>query len=652
MKNLFIISALFASMLATSQTEVNTSIDHVTVYREGAVVVRTADVSLTNGTNVIQLKDLPNGLQSNTIQFDVANGIRIIKFDYRYLTPEEVDLFDLTDLGAQVVAIEEKITAERDLQVSLAEDLEFIRSNADLGDFGSTQNLQATDEYMQQRRRELRSAIRESERRLEALQVEGQKVRGEMALRESEMGRPESIIELEVVSDRARTTTIQFSYLSKTAKWTPYYNVRATGMNDPLTFEMMGQIVQNSGEDWEDVTLHLSTGNPNLSAVEPELPVWRLGGGNYYVPSGQTESSGIDVPRHGSFQGFVTDSKTGKPLPFARVELKQGEVTHILVSDEKGEVRKDNLPTGSYSLVANNAGYRDLNVSITVSNTPNLTRIKMGSSLESMNSSIEIITGGTPAQYGDARRGTASIQGLASGVAVQDGGAFRPDIRRGYGDSRGRIQNYFVPRYQPTTTLYTINENYSVASDGRPIDVIVNQQSREAELFARIRPALSENAYIIARMTEWESLNLQKANMLFYVDGAYLGTRFVDPSFTTDTLSLALGVDPEISFRRERINAMTSTSTLARSTFERFQYEIVVRNTRPDAIEVVVEDQRPISNHEEVGVRDFSAEGAEMDSDTGIITWRRQLPPNEEWKMKFEFTVTYPTSQPGVNLPR
>ncbi|NVK03440.1 MAG: mucoidy inhibitor MuiA family protein [Flavobacteriia bacterium] len=642
MKNLFIISALFASMLATSQIEVNTSIDHVTVYREGAVVVRTADVNLTNGTNVIQLKDLPNGLQSNTIQFDVANGIRIIKFDYRYLTPEEVDLFDLTDLGAQVVAIEEKITAERDLQVSLAEDLEFIRSNADLGDFGSTQNLQATDEYMQQRRRELRSAIRESERRLEALQVEGQKVRGEMALRESEMGQPESIIELEVASDRARTTAIQFSYLSKTAKWTPYYNVRATGMNDPLTFEMIGQIVQNSGEDWEDVTLHLSTGNPNLSAVEPELPVWRLGGGNYYVPSGQTESSGIDVPRHGSFQGFVTDSKTGKPLPFARVELKQGDETRILVSDEKGEVRMDNLPTGSYSLLANNAGYRDLNVSITVSNTPNLTRIKMGSSLESMNSSIEVITGGTPAQYGDAHGRAGDRRDILQ------------NYRRGYGDFQGgnSWQTYFVPRYQPTTTLYTINEKYSVASDGRPIDVIVNQQSREAELFARIRPALSENAYIIARMTEWESLNLQKANMLFYVDGAYLGARFVDPSFTTDTLSLALGVDPEISFRRERINAMTSTRTFARSTFERFQYEIVVRNTRPDAIEVVVEDQRPISNHEEVGVRDLSAEGAEMNPDTGIITWRRQLPPNEEWKMKFEFTVTYPTSQPGVNLPR
>ncbi|MCE2880924.1 MAG: DUF4139 domain-containing protein [Planctomycetaceae bacterium] len=60
--------------------------------------------------------------------------------------------------------------------------------------------------------------------------------------------------------------TVRLSYLVENAGWTPEYSVRAldTGddATDALTVEYAARILQESGEDWNDVTLTLSTAEP------------------------------------------------------------------------------------------------------------------------------------------------------------------------------------------------------------------------------------------------------------------------------------------------------------------------------------------------------------------------------------------------------
>ena len=77
------------------------------------------------------------------------------------------------------------------------------------------------------------------------------------------------------------TGILNVNYLVNGASWSPKYDIRATGINQPVELTYKANVYQNSGENWENVKLKLSTNNPNKSKVKPVLPVWYL---NYYTP--------------------------------------------------------------------------------------------------------------------------------------------------------------------------------------------------------------------------------------------------------------------------------------------------------------------------------------------------------------------------------
>ena len=72
------------------------------------------------------------------------------------------------------------------------------------------------------------------------------------------------------------------------------------------------------------------------------------------------------------------------------------------------------------------------------------------------------------------------------------------------------------------------------------------------------------------------------------------------------------------------------------------EYEITVRNTKRQAINLTVEDQFPISKAKEIEVNYQEADEAEIYKETGKITWRLKLEPNKEKKLKHKFTVKSP----------
>ncbi len=76
-----------------------------------------------------------------------------------------------------------------------------------------------------------------------------------------------------VVVDKtnAAAGTVRLNYLVSHATWRPQYKLRAGGEKDPVQVEYLAAIVQQSGEDWGDVSVSLSTAEPMLSATPPDL---------------------------------------------------------------------------------------------------------------------------------------------------------------------------------------------------------------------------------------------------------------------------------------------------------------------------------------------------------------------------------------------
>ena len=65
---------------------------------------------------------------------------------------------------------------------------------------------------------------------------------------------------------------VRLNYLVDSASWRPQYKLRAgQGPNDPIQVEYLAAVVQQTGEDWANVKLVLSTAQPMLNAAPPEL---------------------------------------------------------------------------------------------------------------------------------------------------------------------------------------------------------------------------------------------------------------------------------------------------------------------------------------------------------------------------------------------
>ncbi|NVK27335.1 MAG: mucoidy inhibitor MuiA family protein [Flavobacteriia bacterium] len=647
MKNFSFILFLVCSLVSVGQTRVESELEKVTVYRYGAIMERSADVSLTSNTKTLYFTDIPNGLIANAIQVKAPDNVRLLKVNYRYLTPEELGIEDLTVVGKKIDQMEDRITAEQDIQVSLNEDLQFIGANTKLRGDMTAQEIQAADAYLQSRRREIRDALRASIEKVKGLQEESQQLRAQLAEMEDNLGKPKSIIEVEIRVERSMTGKFQISYFSPKAKWTPFYNVRARDFSSPLSFEFMGTIVQNTGENWDDVNLSLSTGNPSLGAFEPQMNVWEINYNNNYVPSAPEIRQNALIASTGSFHGFVLEGETGRPIPYATVTLTFGNEKNILVSNELGEVKKEDLSVGAYSVQCQYQGYNTLNTSIQISGEPQLSKLSLNRNGSSLMANI-VITGGTPAQYGDTHSGYLVGSGDNSrGVEFIDG----VKVRGSMSIPNSVVRN-FERKSQAISTMYTIDRPFSLSSNGRGQDVWIQTMETNAEYLNRTYPALSENVFAIARIEDWESLDLLEGTTNFFFEGTFNGSGYINPNTTNDTLALALGVDQGVVFERTRLNARSSQHTFSSKVDETFIYKIVVRNTKTSSVNLDVLEQFPISNDEDVEVSEQMAEGAEVDPKTGIITWNKTLAPGEEWTIQYSFEVTYPQElRNALNLP-
>lgn len=637
------------SVTTFSQTVVPSTIKAVTVYRSGATVERGAKVNLPVGKQILHFIGLPKGLNQSTMRLELPSGIRLMKMEYRYLTASEKAFPQFRNLSDQINSLEGRLDEQNDLKLSLQEDLAFISVNTDLSSTAKVQDIQAADAYFSKRRREIREAIRNCLNEIESIQSESQKLRAELAIMENEMNNDLPMLEVEVEVSANAGKNYKLSYFTYQARWDPFYNVRTKGLNQPMEFEFKGAIQQNTGENWDNVSMYLSTGNPSLGATEPSLPTWFLSFNENYVPSIPYQNSPPNISMRSSFIGVVLNNETGQPMENARVDLRAGNDAYIGISDKDGKVIIENLPVRSYSMTCQYEGFNTLNSSVSITSPVSLQRMKL-----TTNGSSQMVSYAPVVRQADNMnfRENEEVHALASRdiseVQFIDGVQVR-GTRSGY--EKIQVRSNFNRVQQAVSALYVIDKPFTVPTTGEQQDVWIQSMDVDVNFIHRIRPARSDRAFLISKISDWESLELLKGNAHFFVDEVYNGTALLNPENTADTMELALGNDEEIVIDRERMDANKSQRFFSGKIDEQFHYRIKIRNTKNVAVNAIIQEQFPVSQNDNIEVSEKIAEGAQIDNQTGIITWEKKLEPNQEIILEYSFMVTYPKNT-GVNLPR
>jgi uncharacterized protein (TIGR02231 family) len=541
---------LLITLPAIAQTSFKSQLTHANVYYGyGAELNHTAKAALQNGTQDIVIENISNMLDQNTVQISVPDNVVLLsyRFNTRTIVADNKGNPAIKVMEDSIKLLQKLISVATNDAAITAELLEKTSKLIETYSGGENKNLTAVDlikllDFYTTKVQSYRSSIfKLEEKKLElseqlnsintrlyyARQVNGgnaSKVVGEMIL--------------QVMAQQAVTAEIGISYFTQRAGWIPTYDMRIASVDNTFKLGYKASVNQNTGLDWKQVKLTLSTSNPNLGNTYPTL----------------------------------------NPL---FIQLYNPEIYNQM---------KTRSAAASY-----NRAQSMREVAIT------------------------------------------ELDGKVSGVQVEV-------------NKPSDVGSYLTLNESQLNTSFEISIPYDIPSDGKSYSVAIKEQKVNATYKHYAIPKLDKDAFLLAEISDWESLDLLPGDANIIMDNVYLGKSFIDPNTTTDTLNLSLGRDKRVAVKRLLVKEFSKSKVKGDNKTETFTYEVTVKNNKNKEVAMLLKDQFPISQMKEVVVKLEERGDAEVNEELGTVNWKINLKAGESKKYRFSYTVTYPKDKKITNL--
>src|SRR6266705_348961 len=269
-------------------------ITSVTLYPGSATVERTARVA--PGMTRLEISGLPANFDPQTVRVESDPGVRIGEVSTR-------DQSRTAASNARESAIEKKIQALKDRQAALEVDAKSAQMAADyIARLGAPApgtekpalalNGKSVAEVIEAVRRGGSDAFG----RIQKVQVQKREIDKEIRALERDLARLKSgakdVRTIAVGVSAELPGEVRVSYQVNGAGWRPAYRAGLDSAGSKVSLERQGAISQTTGEDWTNVKLKLSTGQPRLSPQGTEPRPWKLS---------------LLEPRSGLVSGYATN---------------------------------------------------------------------------------------------------------------------------------------------------------------------------------------------------------------------------------------------------------------------------------------------------------------------------------------------------------
>lgn len=183
-----------------------------------------------------------------------------------------------------------------------------------------------------------------------------------------------------------------------------------------------------------------------------------------------------------------------------------------------------------------------------------------------------------------------------------------------------------------------------VASDNKLHFVELSQFALPAQYGFASVPKYSEDVFVTAKVENNDLITQLSGEASVYLNGTFTGKTQLYPQ-NSDSLLLTLGRDRRLQVKREKVKDMNRKSLFGSSKKELQTIEITLTNTAKEALEILVEDQVPVSTNGEIEIKLISQEGAIFVAETGKLEWKVTVLPKQVKKIRFSFEVIYPSSK-------
>lgn len=284
MKNLLIAGiVLFFGLKVYGQKKeivADSKISHVTVFVNNAEVTRKAKVNLTSGSNLVVFERLPQGIVVGSIQVEGSNDFTIVSVNSSvdYLK-EGSDRPEVKVMKKELNRVNDEIKLNNAQLKVYDEQLQLLIANhvfkADNKGITVEDMLTMTELY-RKKLWQIQEKKYDAEIKGKKMNEEYQRIYKQVGILENKFNRYTTKVILNLSASANVNAPVQISYIVQGAGWEANYDAKAKDLTSPLEITFKASVHQTTGEDWKDVKLKLSTGNPLKSKTKPELNKWQL----------------------------------------------------------------------------------------------------------------------------------------------------------------------------------------------------------------------------------------------------------------------------------------------------------------------------------------------------------------------------------------
>lgn len=292
MKSYLLTILFFAPLIccyAQSQQEliIKPDVKEVTLFLDGAQVLMREKINLKAGINKVIFKELSGAADASSVQLNADKDVIIMSVNYQknYLevfTEQEIKILkdSIKIYEAEIKRLESQHNAYNEEGLMLKANRAIGGSNIGV----SVNELQKMADFIRLRNKEVGLKMIEIGEQMEArnLQISRLKMQAndkQTAKFDSETGEIIAMIKC----DNAVGATLELIYFVSNCGWIPSYDIRATDVSKPLSIMAKATLMQKTGQNWNNVKLTLSTGNPAMGGVKPELNPWYVAARPYSV---------------------------------------------------------------------------------------------------------------------------------------------------------------------------------------------------------------------------------------------------------------------------------------------------------------------------------------------------------------------------------
>ncbi len=614
---------------------ISAEIEKVTVFLSGAEVYRTARVNIFKGKNTIVVNGISPYIEKQSIQVKTDNDIVILSVNHaiNYLN-EAQKRASIMELDENKIRLNKKLQKAKAMLEVYQKEEDMLLSNKAIGgenDGVKIEELKSGVHFFRDRLTEIKMAQLLIKQNMVGYGDSIAKIGKQLTELNSQKDEGTSEITIAISARQKVAAKLEISYLIRKASWFPTYDIRVKKISSPVQLFYKANVSQNSGEDWNDVKLIIATGNPSKSGSKPVLTPWKLSFNtvniNYSTARSTSRSTNVNT-----VSGYVFDAQ-GIPIPGANIVVKG--TTYGTISDWQGRYTLE-LPANASTLNCSFIGYQNQEYPVTSSNI----NFHLTEDNQALDEVVVVGYGQEASQDMSSSFSTIHSDDMKiRGISAPSGGASR---RARPKQKQSNSAPKVVVRQAPTHAKFDIENPYTIPSDGKKYTVDMAEYEIPASYHYHTVPKYDAIAFLTARITDWEQLNLLSGEGNLFFEGVFMGKSFIDAENTQDTMILSLGRDESIAIEREKQKEYTKVQHLGGNRKETIGWEISLRNKKSEEIEITVEDQFPVSVMREIDVDVIDHTPGEYNEETGIIKWRLKLQPQETKKLELKYSVKYP----------